>query len=151
MALERRINKANLAYRKKKLALIEKIELEFKITKTGMLPLQSTVDYKGMVRNEDGVAIGIAFDAKETKSKTSFPLANVEAHQIEYLRYVQEVGGRSFLLIHFMELYADEAFLTPITFILDYWDKKDTGPKSIKVDAFDKTWLTPIDDYLKLL
>ncbi len=150
MALESRVNKCNLLYRKKKLALIEKIELEFKITNRGNIPLLSTVDYKGMVKQANGRATGIAFDAKETKSKTSFPLKNIEAHQLEYLRYVTMIGGEAYFLIHFMEVHPDQAFLTPIKFIDSYWSNED-GPKSIKLEAFERSWLRDIDDYLQLM
>jgi len=151
MALESRVNACNLRYRKNKLALIEKLELGFRVTNKGVVPLKSTVDYKGMVKRAEST-IGIAFDAKETKSKTSFPLRNIEDHQIEYLRYVHAVGGESYLLIQFTTLHPDEAFLTPISFVLEYWDKKFSGgPKSIKYKAFNKEWLVPIDDYLQIL
>ena len=151
MALESRINKCNLIYRKMKLALIEKIELSFKITNKGPVPLISTVDYKGMIKQANGKATGIAFDAKETKSKTSFPLKNIESHQLEYLKYVDMVGGESYFLIHFTQVYPDLGFLVPTKFIADCWDNAATGPKSIKIDNFDKAWLVPIDDYLQLL
>lgn len=151
MALEKRVNACNLIYRKKKLALIEKLELGFRITQQGVIPLKSTVDYRGMVKRNNGT-IGIAFDAKETKSKTSFPLKNIESHQIEYLRYVDMVGGEAYLLIHFTALHEDEAFLVPISFILEYWDAQfESGPKSIKYKYFDHKHLTKINDYLKLL
>lgn len=149
MALERRINKCNLVYRQKKLALIEKIELGFKITVHGTIPLKSTVDYKGMVKRGD-CAIGLAFDAKETKSTTSFPLSNIKSHQLEYLNYVGYVGGEAFFLIQFVSHDKDHGFLTPLHFINTYWNNPK-GPKSIKYTAFDKKWLVPLDDYLKLL
>jgi len=148
MALEKRVNACNLEYRKKKLALIEKLELGFRISPKGLIPLKSTVDYKGMVKEGDK-AIGIAFDAKETKSKTSFPLGNIEGHQIEYLRYVKEVGGKAFFLIHFTSIDTDQAFLAPIEFILKYWDDPKL-PRSVKYKDFCKDWLVPIDDYLQL-
>ncbi len=151
MALENQINKCNLIYRKLKLALIEKIELTFKITNKGPVPQMSTVDYKGMIKQSNGKATGIAFDAKETKSTTSFPLKNIEPHQVEYLRYVSFIGGDSYFLIQFTQVYANNAFLVPIEFILKYWDNQQTGPKSIKLADFDKAWLVPLNDYLQLL
>jgi len=150
MALEKRVNACNLEYRKKKLALIEKLELGFRISRKGIVPMKSTVDYKGMIKNSDGVAIGIAFDAKETKSKTSFPLSNIEGHQIEYLRYVKEIGGKAYLLIHFTSLTTDTAFFVPIDFVLKYWDNPKL-PRSIKYKDFDNQWVVPIDDYLQIL
>ena len=150
MALEKRVNACNLRYRKQKFALIEKIELGFRISSRGLIPLVSTVDYRGMIKRGDHTS-GIAFDAKETKNKVSFPLKNIKDHQIEYLRHVNYIGGEAYLLIQFTELYQDTAFLTPISFIIDYWDNQfNGGPKSIKHDAFSKDWLVPIDDYLKL-
>lgn len=83
-ALESSINKCNLKYRKDKLAIIQNINTPVLLTKAGVVTKTSTVDYFG-VCGPNGHAI--AFDAKETKSKTSFPLKNIHDHQIVFLDY----------------------------------------------------------------
>jgi recombination protein U len=57
---------------------------------------KSTVDYIGMFRGR-----GLAFEAKSTENKSSFPLSNIEQHQLDFLSEWQQRGGISFLLIHF--------------------------------------------------
>ena len=60
----------------------------------GYFLAQSTLDYNGLYRG-----CYIEFEAKETKQKTSFPLANIHEHQILHIRKVLEHGGIVFLLI----------------------------------------------------
>src|SRR5690554_7245855 len=54
----------------------------------------STTDYNGVYKGKY-----IDFDAKETNSKTSFPLSNIHEHQIIHLKDVHEHGGIAFLII----------------------------------------------------
>tara|TARA_Y100000310_G_C20195020_1_gene584249 strand:- start:156 stop:515 length:360 start_codon:yes stop_codon:yes gene_type:complete len=114
--LEKRANKANLQYRKAKDALILKVPVPILYTSKGLIAQQSTVDYTGLIKG----GRFIAFDAKETKSKTSFPLANIHDHQLNYLEIVEELGGIGFFLIHFTQLYEDQAFVTPLSIIKKY-------------------------------
>lgn len=67
---------------------------------------QSTTDYNGIYREKY-----IDFEAKSTKSKTSFPLANISAHQIEHLKEVVKYGGIGFFIINF-ERYDETYILT---------------------------------------
>lgn len=55
----------------------------------------STLDYNGIYRG-----LYIDYDAKETKNKTSFPLANLHEHQLLHMKRVIEHGGISFLIIY---------------------------------------------------
>ncbi|MCX4365955.1 MAG: Holliday junction resolvase RecU [Bacilli bacterium] len=55
----------------------------------------STLDYNGIYRG-----LYIDYDAKETKNKTSFPLANLHEHQLLHIKRVIEHGGISFLIIY---------------------------------------------------
>lgn len=55
----------------------------------------STLDYNGIYRG-----LYIDFDAKETKNKTAFPLANLHEHQLLHIKRVIEHGGISFLIIY---------------------------------------------------
>lgn len=145
--LEAAVNRCNLDYRKKKVALIEKKPTPIEITRQGLVMKQSTVDYTGIIAP---TGRGIAFDAKETKSKTSFPLANVKQHQLVFLEYWQAMGGLAFFLVHFKSLH-DMAFMVPFNFVNDYYVRAyidRTGRKSIPYKDFDHEWLVPLDDYL---
>ena len=140
--LEKRANKANLSYRKKKEALILQIPTPLILTNKGIIAKESTVDFSGLIAG----GTFIAYDAKETKNKTSFPLSNIKHHQFLYLDLVTELGGIAFFLIHFTLLYKDKAFFTPISLVSKYW--KSDGRKSIPIDDFKKDLLVDIDDYL---
>ncbi len=132
--LEKRINSANLRYRKgeKKKALILKVATPILYTKKGLVATSSTVDYTGLIAGGRFVAV----EAKECKSKTSFPLGNIKQHQLVYLQLVEALGGIAFLLIHFTELYKDMAYKTPLSIIEKYWC---TGiRKSIPIADFEE-------------
>ncbi|MHA2093051.1 MAG: Holliday junction resolvase RecU, partial [Candidatus Hodarchaeales archaeon] len=60
--LENLVNRTNIEYRKLKLALIQYIEVPIVLTRKGLVPKQSTVDFIGVVKG----GRGIAFDAKST-------------------------------------------------------------------------------------
>lgn len=67
----------------------------------------STTDYNGIYKGKY-----IDFEAKETTSSTSFPLANIHKHQIMHLDKVFKHGGIAFLIIRFTKLN--------LTFLLTY-------------------------------
>ena len=145
--LETRVNKCNLKYRQQKLAVIQQINVPVLLTQKGVVSKTSTVDYIGITGPEGK---GISFDAKETKSKTSFPLSNIKDHQLLFLDFWENCGGDAFFLIHFKTLYMDRAFRTPLSAVHKYTDDKK-GRKSIPINDFKDSWLVPIDDYLKLI
>ena len=144
--LEKRANKANLSYRKTKKALIQKVPTPILYTKKGLIAQQSTVDYTGILA-PDGK--GIAFDAKETKNKTSFPLQNIHQHQLNFLDLFERIGGIAFFLIHFKSLYKNQAFKTPVSLVMRFWYEEER--KSIPLEEFKKEWLVDIDNYLNNL
>jgi recombination protein U len=129
--LEKRANKANLKYRKTKKALIQKVPTPILYTRKGLIAQQSTVDYTGILAPKGR---GIAFDAKETKIKTSFPLANIHQHQLNFLELFEALGGVAFFLIHFKSIYDDKAFKTPVSLVKKYWDGDER--KSIPFEDF---------------
>ena len=102
--LEEMINSTNEVYRKKKLALVQKIPtpitpVEFdqesrRITKA-FFEKDSTVDYIGVVQE-----IPICFDAKECMTDT-FSLQNIHEHQYRFMQEFEKQGGISFLMIMF--------------------------------------------------
>jgi recombination protein U len=116
----------------------------------GPVATLSTIDFYGVFSYHIGkkkIGKAIAFDAKETESLTSFPLANIHQHQLEYLKLWIEIGGEGFFFIHFKKVHPDQAYITPVELVSQYWDNP-TGRKSIPLADFKEEWLTPIDTYL---
>ena len=106
--LEQLIEQANSVYMARNQAVITKIPTPWKVqrkyspyTKTYQIykafpEKKSTVDFGGTAN-----FLSVWFDVKSTKNKTSFPLANIHKHQIEYLEKVADQGGKSILFSAF--------------------------------------------------
>lgn len=105
MDLEQMINEANEYYLEKDMALIYKKPTPIGIVKVSYennqqkikdayFATQSTLDYNGLYKEKY-----VEFDAKNTESKTSFPIMNVHSHQILHIRRVIRHGGIVFLII----------------------------------------------------
>ena len=105
MDLENLINETNQYYLEIDKALIfkkptpigiDKVSYEnnSKIITRAYFKEPSTLDYNGLYKGKY-----IEFEAKETNSKTSFPLRNIHNHQIKHLRSVLNHGGIGFLII----------------------------------------------------
>ncbi|MUK87298.1 Holliday junction resolvase RecU [Ornithinibacillus sp. L9] len=85
----------------------------------------STTDYNGIYKNRY-----IDFEAKETRNKTLFPLANVHEHQISHMESIIRHGGICFFLIRFSIF--DETYFFPAEKLIPYWyEKQKDGRKSI--------------------
>ena len=130
------IHKVN--YKSRDNAFIEKAS--FKIP--------STTDYNGIYKGKY-----IDFEAKETRSKTSFPLVNIHEHQLKHLDSIVRHGGIGFIIVRFVTLNK--------TFLLMWQDIKDfiegDPRKSIPLSYFEKKGklieigLRPRLDYLKYI
>ncbi|CAM3722109.1 Holliday junction resolvase RecU [Alkalicoccus chagannorensis] len=84
----------------------------------------STTDFNGVYRGRY-----VDFEAKETRNKTSFPLKNIHAHQIDHMKQAEAHGGTCFLLMHFRA--HKEVYLVPAAVIVDWYENKDKTRKSI--------------------
>ncbi len=131
------IDHTNKIYKMKGWAIVDEVPIPITITEDngryikGFKKSKSTVDYVGISHGK-----GIAFDAKSTKNKTSFPLSNVHEHQVEYLIKFHDQGGKAFFLIEFEKHH--KFFFVPITFFLKYWDGAKKGErKSIPFDVIN--------------
>lgn len=99
------INLANTTYKRKGIALVQKIATPMKPIRRGKKIVsayyeeKSTLDYIGIYEG-----VPIAFDAKETKEETRFPLNNIQLHQIDFMLNWYKHGGIAFLLIYFTKL-----------------------------------------------
>ena len=137
MDLENDINLSNEYYRNKGIALIYKRPTPINIVKVdyshgaritdAYFEKQSTTDYNGVYKGKY-----IDFEAKNTKSKTSFPLSNIEPHQIEHLKMVLKQGGIAFFIIQFQA--HNQVFLLDAQYVIDFYEKGNR--KSIPYDVF---------------
>lgn len=90
----------------------------------------STTDYSGVYNGHY-----IDFEAKETRQKTSMPMKNFHAHQIEHMAQVLEQGGICFVLLHFSTL--KETYLLPAAPLIDFYHI-DQGTKSMSLEYIRK-------------
>lgn len=110
--------------------------------------IPSTTDYNGIYKGKY-----IDFEAKETASKTSFPLANIHSHQIEHLKRIAKHGGIGFIIVRFSSLNKD--FLLSIEELENFMNNNNR--KSIPINYFlsngkeIKVTLRPRIDYLKYI
>ena len=157
MTLEEDINLTNNYYIEKKIALIYKKPIPIKVlkinsTKTrildGFYEKKSTLDYNGIYKEKY-----IEFDAKETNSKTSFPLSNIHIHQIEHMKNILYFKGITFLIIRFN--YYNKTFLLPGNILIDFINNNNR--KSIPYSFFTENCqeipikYAPRLDYLKTI
>ncbi len=137
MDLESDINLSNEWYRDQDIAVITKRPTPINIVKVdysrgaritdAYFEKQSTTDYNGVYKGRY-----IDFEAKNTKSKTSFPLSNIEKHQIEHLKMVLEQGGIAFFIIQFQ--VHQEVFLLDASYVIEFYEHGER--KSIPYDVF---------------
>ena len=157
MTLEQDINLTNNYYLDKGIALIYKKPTPIKVlkvneTKTrikdGFYEQKSTLDYNGIYQGKY-----LEFDAKETNSKTSFPLSNIHIHQIEHIKNVLKYQGIAFLIIRFN--YHNKTFILPGSNLIDFLSTNSR--KSIPYEYFTNNCkvvslkYNPRLDYLKLI
>ncbi len=143
MNLEEDINISNEYYRENDIALIYKRPTPINIVKVdythgakitnAYFEEQSTTDYNGVYRGKY-----IDFEAKNTKSKTSFPLGNISEHQITHLKRVNLHGGIAFFIIQFQTL--DQVFLLDAKYVIDCYEhgtRKSIPLKLIKENGLE--------------
>ena len=136
MGLEYDINLSNEYYRIKDVAYIYKkptpiklVNVDYKkgLIKEAYFETPSTTDYNGIYNGKY-----IDFEAKETKSKTSFSLSNIHAHQIKHLINVKNKGAISFLIVRFTAL--NETYFLSTEALEQFI--KNYERKSIPIDFF---------------
>lgn len=77
----------------------------------------------------------LAFEAKKTDSRTSFPLKNIMQHQMDCLKFWKDQGGIAFFLICFEKL--GECYFVKYEQVESWWEKAQKGGrKSIPYDFF---------------
>lgn len=137
-ALEGMVEASNRTYENKGQALVHKVPTPWKVMydkRTGRVKKawpeeKGTVDFIGLAKG-----MPIAFDAKSTESKTSFPLKNIKPHQIHFLEQHEKQGGISFLLVEFSTMR--QIYYFPFRFLKDFYEESlQGGRKSIPYDFF---------------
>ena len=157
MGLENDINETNKYYITYDIALIYKKPTPIRITKTnyqnmrvvdGFFESPSTLDYNGVYKG-----YYIEFDAKETRSKTSFTINNIHNHQIEYIKKVIKHNGIVFLIVRFSLL--DKNFILKGEDLINYIN--NNVRKSIPLKYFEENCYkleikyAPRLDYIKII
>ena len=160
MTLENDINSSNEYYREIDKAYIYKKPTPIKITKVdypsrdkalikeAFFTVPSTTDYNGLYKGKY-----IDFEAKETRSKTSFTLSNIHKHQIEHLKNISRHKGIAFLIVRFTTL--NKTYLLRAEDFIEFIDNNER--KSIPIEYFEekayllKDGYIPRIDYLKVI
>ncbi len=160
MKLEDDLNITNNYYRDINKAVIYKKPTPIKITKVNFLSRSnvtikeaffdtpSTTDYNGIYKGKY-----IDFEAKETTSKTSFPLSNIHPHQLKHLEMIEEHGGIAFIIVKFTHL--NKIYLLLEKDLKQFLN--NTTRKSIPLSFFEnngymiKEKFNPRIDYLEIL
>lgn len=156
MDLESLINEANKYYLDNDIAVIYKKPTPVEIKKVsykgkteyieGILREKSTLDYTGVYKG-----YYLDFDAKSSKSKTSFPLSNIHKHQLLHIDRVLKHKGISFLIIEMN----DRFFILDGNVLMNFVNNNDR--KSIPFEFIQKEGLeiklkfSPTLDYITVL
>lgn len=110
MSLENDLNITNTYYVDSNIAIIYKKPTPIRIVKVAFdanknatikeayFKQPSTTDYNGIYKGRY-----IDFEAKEARGKT-FPIININTHQIKHIKVVMEHGGISFVIVRFSTL-----------------------------------------------
>lgn len=160
MNLEADINDSNAYYLENDIAVIYKKptpitinKVDYKSRKDAVIKeahfkVPSTTDYNGIYKGKY-----IDFEAKETKSLTSFPLNNIHSHQIEHLKKIYNHGGIGFIIVRFCKL--NKTYLLFIKDLLNFLSQNSRA--SIPISYFEekgfiiKEKISPRLDYLKII
>lgn len=158
MGFEADINATNAYYLEKGLALIYKRPTPINVVKVdyshgakitqAYFEAQSTTDYNGVYKGHY-----VDFEAKSTRSRTSFPLNNIAPQQVSHLRSVKKNGGIAFFLINCYAL--GEVYVLDSDYVCDFYENKPR--KSIPISEIQshghrvKESYRPRYDYLPLI
>ena len=160
-SLEDELNETNEFYLSRGIAVIHKKPVPIQVVNVNYPARSAAVITEAYFRTPsttdfNGVWQGkyIDFEAKETKSATSFPLQNIHDHQVEHMQSASKQGGVVFFIVKFTSL--DRYFIVPYDSFEKYWERMKTGGrKSITLIEFEAMSLeiqprfNPRLDYLK--
>jgi recombination protein U len=159
MNLESDLNISNKYYLENDIAVIYKKPTPIKIVKVSFdkqknatikeafFQTPSTTDYNGIYEGQY-----IDFEAKEV-NKDSFPLNNINSHQIKHIKSIIKHGGIAFLIVRFNK--QNKTFVLKGETLIKFIDSNTR--KSIPMTLFVeegflvKTSFIPRLDYLKII
>ncbi|UAC47040.1 Holliday junction resolvase RecU [Bacillus aquiflavi] len=163
MTLEEDLNEKNKFYLVNRIAVIHKkptpvqiVDVDYPrrsaaVIKEAYFKQPSTTDYNGVYKGKY-----LDFEAKETKSATSFPLKNFHEHQISHMKEVLFHGGISFVILRFST--TEEVFLLEAKDLFVFWNRMvKGGRKSITKEEIAQfgynipLGFQPRIDYIKLI
>lgn len=143
--LEDMLNRTNEKYLDNHLALIQKIptpitpiniDKESRHITLAYFEQKSTVDYIGVVQG-----VPVCFDAKECNTDT-FPLQNIHAHQVQFMREFEKQDGVAFILIFFSA--KNEFYYMRFKELERFWERGERGGrKSFRYDELDNEFFLP--------
>lgn len=123
-AFEEEVILTNKQYKRKGIALIQKISTPWTVIRRGKQIVsafpegKSTLDFRGTVKG----GTSISFDCKENKKEErGLPLSYIQDHQIEYMRQALEMEEVSFILCY-MQMYDKRYFISGDN-VIYYWDR----------------------------
>ena len=143
MNFESMINRTNEFYRDNDIAVIYKkpipiqiVGVDYKKRSAAKITeayykLPSTTDYNGIYKGKY-----IDFEAKETKSKTSFPIKNIHEHQVKHLENVKKHGAISFIIVYFKTI--ERIYFLDSEKVSYYYNRSLKGKKSISLTEFEE-------------
>ena len=156
-SLEDDLNETNLFYLQQKLANIHKKPVPIQIVKVdyparsaavireAYFRTPSTTDYNGVYNG-----YYIDFEAKETDSKTSFPLKNIHPHQMDHMKSVLDQRGIAFFIVRFSMLRRN--FVVSYDIVARFYDNMNNGGrKSIPFTIFETEAIEIKEGYLPRL
>lgn len=157
MSLEDDLNSSNAYYLEINRALIHKKPTPIQVVKVdypkrssakiieAYYKVPSTTDYNGIYRQR-----AIDFEAKETRSKTSFPFKSIHEHQIRHLERVLLHGGIGFFILRFTS--HNETYLIDAAIMIKMYRQIETKSISYetvkKYGVFIREGITPRLHYL---
>lgn len=134
--LEAYIELSNEMYMQRNRAVVFRQHPEVTVVRKGkqivsaFYKAKSGLDYIGL---KDGR--GFTFDTKETKNSTSFPMDNVEGHQVLSMQRWTDQGGFAFLMVRFVKHH--EIYVLTYEQLKDWWQGyTGDGRKSIPYEWF---------------
>lgn len=145
------INDIAIIHKKPTPITINKVDYKSRtdaVIKEAHFKTPSTTDYNGIYKGKY-----IDFEAKETKSETSFPINNIHKHQIDHLIKIENHGGIGFIIIRFSKL--NRTYLLFLKELINFMN--NNSRVSIPISYFEKCGhlikegLVPRIDYLKIL
>jgi len=143
MNFETMINQTNDFYLDNDIAVIYKkpipiqiVSVDYRVRSAARITeayykLPSTTDYNGIYKGRY-----IDFEAKETKSKTSFPMKNIHEHQIIHLNRVKKHGAISFIIVYFVSL--GRIFFLDSDYVNNFYKRSLDDKKSISLAEFEE-------------